>query len=171
MTTGGRKWVMGFALALTLAATAWVSTREEAGTPAGVERKAGASRPPGSRTSDRSLGIAAAELQLDKLNRPSIEEGTGDMFPAAGWQPPPPPPGSVKAEPPKAPPLPFRYFGQMVEDGVPVVFLERGARNFTVRQGDNIDGTYRVDQIRNDAVLITYVPLDLKQTLSIGPMK
>jgi hypothetical protein len=162
--------MMGLALALTLAATAWVSTREEAVTLTGLERKAGASRPGGARTTARP-SVVPAELQLDKLKRPLIEEGKGDMFPAAGWQPPPPPPGSVKPEPPMAPPLPFRYFGQMVEDGVPVVFLERGTRNYAVKQGDNIDGSYRVDQIRRDAVLITYLPLDMKQTLSIGPLK
>lgn len=171
MTAGRRKAATGLALALTLAATAWVSTREEAGAPAGQERKAGASRPGAPRSGSRSPAVAAPELQLDRLKRPSIEEATGDLFPTIGWQAPPPPPGSVKAEPPKAPPLPFRYFGQMNEDGVMVVFLERGARNYAVKQGDNIDGSYRVDQIRRDSVQITYLPLDMKQTLSIGPLR
>ena len=111
------------------------------------------------------------ELQLDKLKRPPFEEDAGEAFPARNWQPPPPPVtarSKTPPPPPPAPPLPFSYFGRINTDGKVVVFLNRGELNFPVVQGDTIEGTYRVEEILPNALVLTYLPLQQRQTLSIG---
>jgi hypothetical protein len=48
------------------------------------------------------------------------------------------------------------------------IFLARQDKNFTVRAGDLLDDTYRVDAIKGPIVELTYMPLNIKQTLFIG---
>jgi hypothetical protein len=70
---------------------------------------------------------------------------------------------------PTAPPLPFVYVGKMIEQGkTPTVFLERQARIYVVHEGDAIDSNYRVDAINVPLMTLTYIPLDIKQTVQIG---
>ena len=38
----------------------------------------------------------------------------------------------------------------------------------TVRQGDTVNGIYRVEQIAPGAITLTYLPLGLQQTLQTG---
>lgn len=111
--------------------------------------------------------VSADRMQLDTLDR--------NPFDAKTWYVPPPPPPPVVAaqpvEPPKptAPPLPFTYVGQMEEEsGHAVIYLAQGSRPLAIRAGDNIDGTYRLDSIDDIAIQFTYLPLDIKQSLSIA---
>jgi hypothetical protein len=79
-------------------------------------------------------------------------------------EPPPPPP-----PPPMAPPLPFTYMGMLRESSdSTVVFVVRGDRLHSVRVGDVIDGTYRVEDVGADQVTFVYLPLNQKQTLKTG---
>jgi len=55
-----------------------------------------------------------------------------------------------------------------IDDGQPKVFLQRGERLYTVAAGDVIDGQYRVERIEATTVLFTYLPLNIKQTITIG---
>lgn len=123
-----------------------------------------------SATSD-PVGIPA--LDLDGLARPAHTESVANLF-GPSWAeleaeaarrnaPPPTPP-----PPPQAPPLPFAYLGKLVDGGTTLVFLSRGDRNYVVRQGDTIDGTYRVDEIGDQSIALTYVPLDSRQSLALG---
>ena len=41
-------------------------------------------------------------------------------------------------------------------------------RNYVARVGDTMDGTYRVDSIDDNGVVVTYLPLKQKQTLAFG---
>jgi hypothetical protein len=70
--------------------------------------------------------------------------------------------------PPQAPPLPFAYLGKLAEGDSTTVFLSFGDRNLVVRTGDVIDNNYRVDEVTDAAVVLTYLPLTVKQTLPIG---
>ena len=67
-----------------------------------------------------------------------------------------------------APPLPFTYLGKLIIDGEVVVFVSTPERNFAVRKGDLINGTYRIDRIAPPTLSLTYLPLNEKQTLEIG---
>lgn len=97
----------------------------------------------------------------------AIEAAKADPFSKPA--PNPPPPQEVKAPPPppapQAPPLPYRHFGMVTgPDGKETVFLTQGSRLLTVRQGEVVDGQYRVDKISDEEIVFTYLPLEQVQT-------
>jgi hypothetical protein len=171
MNTIEKRRILGAGLLMTLAATAWIASQDETKKPAGIERNiAGAGR--GAQKPSNTRSEPVAELQLDKLKRADPVDEGGELFPSQTWQPPPAPPAPpAPPEPPRAPAMPFSYFGQLEEDGKAVVFLRRGDRDYAVRQGETIEGTYRIDEIRRDAMVMTYLPLQQQQTLAIGSVK
>ncbi len=72
---------------------------------------------------------------------------------------------------PTAPPLPFQYFGRtevVGEPGQVLIHLQRGEQVFSVRVGEQIDEQYRLERMDEAALVIDYLPLATKQTLSIG---
>ena len=85
-----------------------------------------------------------------------------ELFAVKSWQPPPPPP-----PPPAAPPVPFSFMGR-IDDGKPKVFLQRGERLYAVAVGDVIDGQYRLERIDANQLLLTYLPMNTQQTITIG---
>lgn len=170
MNAARKRWMLAAGLLLTLAATGWVASQDEPKKPAGVERNSAAARRSERRPPDVQTE-PMAELQLEKLKRPEFTNEAGELFQSRTWQPPPPTARPEPPEPRRAPPVPFSYFGQMVEDGKAVVFLSRGNLDYAVRQGETTEGTYRIDEIRKDAVVMTYLPLEQQQTLAIGTAK
>jgi hypothetical protein len=90
------------------------------------------------------------------------------LFAPKSWYVPPPPPKAVPPPPPSAPPLPFTYMGKLIEDGQMTVFLTKQDRNYVVKVGDTIDGTYKVEEVSARMMTLTYLPLKIKQTLMIG---
>ena len=107
-------------------------------------------------------------LNSEQLKRDASEWDVVDIFATRTWYVAPPPPPPAKPPPPSAPPLPFSYIGKLEEAGATTVFLTRQGTNYSVKQGDQIDGTYRIDQISPQAVVLTYLPLNIRQTLPIG---
>ena len=103
-------------------------------------------------------------------SRGGLAETGTPLFSSQSWEPPPP---KVKAGPPPpppkpvAPPLPYTFAGRMLQDGTVYVFLARGDRVITAKQGDLVEGAYRVDSITETQVGLTYVPLNEKQTLAV----
>jgi len=69
-------------------------------------------------------------------------------------------------ERPSAPALPFRYFGKLTEKGKTEVFVMRGDELVAVAPGQNL-GEYRVDQVSENRISFTYLPLKTKQTLEL----
>lgn len=117
---------------------------------------------------EKRIAIDASELQLDPLKRTISQENATDIFPGKSWYVPPPPPKPAPPPPPAPPPIPFVYLGKMLEDGKPLVFLNKQERNLVVREGDVIEGSYRVDSILPPVMILTYLPLNMKQTFPIG---
>lgn len=66
---------------------------------------------------------------------------------------------------PTAPPMPYRVAGQVVRDGVPQVVLARDDRVIVVREGQVLDGGYRVESITPGGVTLVYTALDARETL------
>jgi len=100
-----------------------------------------------------------------------------DAFGAKNWNPPPRKltPKEVAAQqavvappppPPQAPPLPFTYVGMVGDEDETTVFLAQQDVNHAVRKGDVINGTYRVEEAEAGRVVLTYLPLDQRQTLT-----
>ncbi len=48
-----------------------------------------------------------------------------------------------------------------------VYYLVKGDRMFDVHVGDQFDGVYRVDAANDDQLLLTYLPLEQQQSLSL----
>lgn len=67
---------------------------------------------------------------------------------------------------PVAPPLPFRYFGKLTENGKREVFVLRGDDLVSIEAGKTY-GEYRVDQVADARITFTYLPLKTKQTLDL----
>jgi hypothetical protein len=123
----------------------------------------------------------AQTLPPSTLQKPArtmvVFENEKDIFSAHSWLPPapplPPPPRQV-ATPvpppaaPMAPPLPFSFFGSLDEKGLGRrVFLTKGDQLVIVKASDVIEGQYRVDRIIENAVDMTYLPLNQKQSMFI----
>lgn len=101
----------------------------------------------------------------------------GGLFSAHSWRvaPPPaptptwtPPPPVAAAPPAVAPALPFEFIGKMDDAERLRVFLLRDEKIYTVTVGEVIDGTYRVERIADSEMVLTYLPLNVRQTLSVG---
>jgi len=107
--------------------------------------------------------VADDGIDLEKLRRPEATLPQNDPF--KGFQESRPQVAAA-AEKPSAPPLPFRYFGRLTENGKTEVFVMQGDELLTIAAGQKI-GDYRVDQIADASISFTYLPMKTKQTLDL----
>lgn len=160
-----KRWtILGGLLVLTLGTSLWLNMSDSDGTSVVAVAK------PERRSPARQSGAPEA-LALDALRRQPPAAKPEDAFPAKSWYVPPPPPKALPPPAPTAPSLPFAYMGRMVEEGKTTVFLTRQDRNYAAKVGDTLDGTYRVDGIDAGSVTLTYLPLNMQQTLAIGSLR
>jgi hypothetical protein len=123
----------------------------------------------------------APALDLQKLQRAPAIDPDGDPFGARSFRPAPPKiktPSAAEAAalaaaqpappPPMAPPLPFVYMGRLAEEQNTTVFLVMGDRNLVVKPGDVIDNTYKIEEVGESAMVLTYLPMNQRQTLPIA---
>lgn len=166
-----RQLALGGALAATLAATAWMATRpeEEVATVAAPARRpaAAASAPSAVPAPEGSARQPWAEAPATQL---------------AAWQPPPPPPpppapppvASAPPPPPVAPPLPYQMIGRVVEGegskAVEVALLTGPNKSLSAKRGDVIDGQWRVEQVTDSGVRLTWLPGQLPQNIAFRPI-
>ena len=105
--------------------------------------------------------------------REPIGKPKGELFAPRSWKPAAPPPptrpsAAAVVEKPSAPPVPYRVAGQVVqEDGMRVV-LAKGDRVFEARQGDTLEGGFRLEAIAPHSLTFVYLPLGVKQELQIA---
>lgn len=98
---------------------------------------------------------------------PACPAAVANLFPVQSWLPPPPPPPPRKPDPPMAPPLPFKYLGQLQEDQGIVLFLEHGKLALVARAGETLAGNWRIEKITPTQAVFNYQPLDQSQTLTL----
>lgn len=183
LTPRHRHWLLGLSLALTLAATVQVSQDDpesaliELATPDRTPAPASAAPP-----SNPLPALALPRLNPAGQTAPPVS----DLFARQQWLVTPPaprpmamtrpinsPPPVIAAAPmpmaPSAPPLPFRYMGKVrYGDQHWRYFLVHGNRVLTVKDGDIVDNTYQIEGVVDNRLMITYLPLALKQSLTIG---
>ena len=168
-----QRWIIYcVALALTLIAVRWAGGQGPADSTVVGPSKAGeAARPARETPASTPAADAVPELRLDRLGTRAPAAPAGDPFQARSWAPAPDPQEVQRRLPPprpQAPPLPFVYMGKMVDGDTTVVFLANADRNFIARVGETLDGTYRVERIADNELVVTYLPLKIKQTLPLG---
>jgi hypothetical protein len=93
-----------------------------------------------------------------------IDPMSGNLFAVHSWLPPAP---KQVAQAPRAPALPFKYLGQMVQDGETVVILDQASLTHLARKGQVI-GSYRIEDIGARDMRFTYLPLSETQRLTFG---
>ena len=119
--------------------------------------------------------LPPGSVRIDLLERPrDLGEpvDAAEAFGPKSWlvvPPPPPAPPPPPPVPPRAPPLPFRYMGQINDgNGAVTYFLLRGTSTLSVSLGDTIDNTYRLDSAEGGALQFTFLPLRERQSLHFG---
>lgn len=162
-----RQWMLAAALAGTIVAVVWAQ-HMDSGTPDhGVAQLR--ARP--SERSDAGAGeLAVGRVAALREKDPSAS-ASGNAFAPKSFYVPPPRPRAAPPPPPPAPtapPLPFRFMGVMKESPTKtLVFLSRDDQLYSVRAGDVLDRTYRVESIEPDGITFVYLPLNETQKLSI----
>lgn len=124
------------------------------------------------KTSRDSLSDELRRIRGSRLACGGEPDKSTDLFAGKSWYVPPPPPKPKPPPPPPpptAPPLPFGFMGSYQEpDGRLVIFLTKGERLYTVSPGDVIDGTYRVEDVVAGQLGLTYLPLNIRQSMTVG---
>ncbi|MHB0982839.1 MAG: hypothetical protein ACYC02_05580 [Thiobacillus sp.] len=164
-----------------MAAAMVLSVASDEGRQAVAAVQAGEAQTPAARqlepaAPDRAAQPSPLRVELERLSRPdaAADPEVGKAFSAISWYvpppppPPPPPPRYVPPPPPTAPPMPFSYFGRYEEGETLIILLVKGERIYTVSAGDVIENMYRVEGLVGGRLELTYLPLDIRQTLSTG---
>jgi hypothetical protein len=164
-----RWWMYSFLLVFSIAASIWVSVRGprsvSAATP--IASLIIVKPPPPAAKMSSTL-----EIPVREFPEPAPTEQYRDPFstPPQNATPAPPPqapPQLMPPSPPTAPPLPFTFRGVLTDgEGAWLVQLARGNEFILMARGEIIDATYRLDDLKNDELFFTYLPLSLVQTLS-----
>jgi len=183
-----RRWIVwGLLLSLTFVLTVmvWMDDADSGPDAANGNKKpkhalrvpseAGVEQKPVAESSTAALLEQSVErLELPLLNRTAASDATGteatlappvDLLATRSWIVPPPPPPVVA---PKAPPLPFKLVGRLIENNQQVVFLANQDRNYIAREGAKLDNNYLVERIEPGRMTLIYLPLDERQILNLG---
>jgi len=110
---------------------------------------------------------ASASLGLAIPQRAGLGEPSSKLFstpparkPARVVAAPPPPPA--------APPLPYRFAGIVRQGDDVQILVARGDRVIPVKEGDVLDGAYRVASATTEHVELVYVPLGTTQRIAVS---
>ncbi|MBU0918259.1 hypothetical protein [Aquabacterium parvum] len=177
------------ALAVALAATLWLQQGEEdTGDIQVAERPRAGARPevrPEVRDTepaatqawlvDRVQALQAQRVQVDALPPPRAMSATTPSAWAAAVPPAPPAPRQARAvdAAPVAPPFPHQWVGRFDDDAMDGKKALRRAvisgpvSTWVAREGDVIEGQWRVDQIQERLMRLTYLPLQQSQTVAM----
>jgi len=168
-----RHWLMGGALAATIAATLWASQMDGDDESLAV---AGASRrtPVNGAATKPAVQREAPQRQAASLSAvPRAPWPAASSAQLAAWMPPPPPPPPPAPPPmvqqavaPVAPMPPYEVIGRLVEAGTPKALLSGPMRTLAVQVGDVIDQQWQVDAINERGLALTYKPTGTRQTLA-----
>ncbi|MDR7272918.1 hypothetical protein J2X20_005603 [Pelomonas saccharophila] len=169
-----RQLALGGALAATLAATAWVATRPEDDAAAAVAAPARRAASVAAAASAASAPAPAVPSRVAWADAPASQ--------LAAWQPPPPPPpppapppvAAPPPPPPVAPPAPYQMIGRVIEGegakAVEVALLTGPNKALSAKRGDVIDGQWRVEQVSDSGVRLTWLPGQLPQNIVFRPV-
>lgn len=181
-----RNWLIGGALVMVLGAVGWSLFGPAAATPSARGTRGAAARPAGSEAplpAAESVRLAALEQPRDEpstTSRNPFEFGrrpvdppkaTGDATPTLTLTPADTPPPPV-AGPPPLPPIPLKFIGVVeTSDGTMLAVLvpRQGSTSSPMhgREGDIIDGRYRIVKIGNESIEMTYVDGRGRQTIRL----
>jgi len=117
-------------------------------------------------------GAPASEVKQPGIPaRSALGRIAADPFSAQSWLPRRKP--AVVSEPPVAvvPPLPYRFAGQFHRESGMEVYVARGEEIFPVKEGDTLDGQYKVDSVSATEVSFVHLASGTRQTLQFSALK
>ena len=175
-----RKLILGVALVVTLIAVVLVDEEDELDNLNQTIQPAQSTR--SSSTRENKQEYLSTYIDIDQLGKRQFSAQAGDLFASQSWAPKRPQITpqqqaemmqqrmQAKAPPPAPtpPPLKFKYIGKAIDGNKTWVFLTDNDENYVTRIGQNVDEQYRLDTINDEEVMLTYLPLDAKQTLAIN---
>ena len=155
-------------IALLAAAAAWVAI-DLRGPAAPTSAKAPASGSSGD--PERAAAPASEAKEPGIPARSALGRIAADPFSAQSWLPRRKP--AIVSEPPvaPAPPLPYRFAGQFHRESGVEVYVARGEEIFPVKEGDTLDGQYKVESVSATEVSFVHLPSGARQTLQFSALK
>lgn len=173
-----RKFLLGSALIATLIAVVLVDEKDEENMTNTVEpiqtMKSSGDKAKAQESNSESLDVS-------KLGRRKFNPLAGELFASTTWTPKQPQISlqeqaakaaeiakSAPPPAPTAPPLQFKYAGKAIADNETWVFLSQSGENHVTKIGAKINDKYRLDNINDEVVTMTYLPLNIKQKLTIN---
>ena len=175
------------ALALSLAATAWVASREEEGVAASASAtqsspRVAAAKPTLPKSASMPTAWPAALAAPSNSDGPAWPEAApiarqswglaANAAPAIAAAPPPgktraaPADTEAEAAPPTAPPVAYQLLGRMDEAGRPRIVLSNAKRTLVLGVGEVIDQQWRIDAIGPTGAQLTWLAGGQKQNLA-----
>ena len=156
-------------IALLAGAAAWVAI-DLRGPAAPTSAKAPASG--ASQDAERAAAPASEAKQPGIPARSALGRIAADPFSAQSWLPRRKPAVVSSAPPePVTPPLPYRFAGQFHRESGIEVYVARGEEVFPVKEGDTLDGQYKIDSVSATEVSFIFLPSGARQTLQFSPLK
>src|SRR5438128_3941896 len=155
-------------IALLAGAAAWVAIdlRGPAAPTSAKAPASGASQDPG-----HSAAPASQATQPGIPARSVLGRIAADPFSAHSWMPRPNPAVVTAPPDPVTPPLPYRFAGQFHRESGIEVYVARGEEIFPVKEGDTLDGQYKVDSVSATEVSFVHIPSGTRQTLQFSALK
>jgi hypothetical protein len=128
----------------------------------------------GGRSSDAAAQSGAQESRTDPTipARSTLGRIAQDPFSAHSWLPPAKP--AAAAGPPAAPvapPLPFRFAGQFYRDTGAEVYLAKGEEIFPVKEGDTLEGQYKIESVTSSEVRFLHLPSGTSQVMQFSALR
>src|SRR5881628_1166226 len=155
-------------IALLAGAAAWVAI-DLRGPAAPTSAKAPASGAP--QDPERAAAPASEAKQPGIPARSALGRIAADPFSTQSWLPRRKP-AVVSAPPdPVTPPLPYRFAGQFHRESGIEVYVARGEEIFPVKEGDTLDGQYKVDSVSATEVSFIFLPSGARQTMQFSALK
>src|SRR5712691_277722 len=155
--------------ALLAGAAAWVAIdlRGPAAPTSAKAPASGASQEP-----EHAAAPASEAKQPGIPARSALGRIAADPFSAQSWLPRRKPAVVSSAPPePVTPPLPYRFAGQFHRESGIEVYVARGEEIFPVKEGDTLDGQYKVDSVSATEVSFIYLPSGARQTIQFSALR
>lgn len=149
---------LAWALAATLGATGWLALQgDDADDPV-----------------DAVTPLAPAAVRATRMDALPAAAPRADVAPTArdlawprpspqalaAWSapPPPPPPPRTAPVPPPVPAFPYRWIGRLDDGARTTVLLASAQRSVGVREGEVLDGRWRLDRLSAQGLDLTWLP-------------
>lgn len=132
-----------------------------------------AASPPSSVT---PASVRKQDAVVLKARQPDWVFSDENPFLPRGWAPPPPPPPDARVVtslvqtdplPSSAPPLPFKFLGQMIDGADRLVYLGLGDQVLIARAGEVLEGSYKVLTVTPAQIEFELIASGIHQTLPL----